>query len=116
MTENASSIARAYYSAMGHREIQRLGSYLLPSVVLKTPFGETVGKEQVLKAVEGFAQFFTGLTIREVLGGGSQAVVIYDVDFPAPMPSCPSAALVSTQAGQIERIELFYDARPFQGD
>ena len=40
-------------------------------------------------------------------------MLAYDVDFPAPIGNIPSAVLLNLEEGLISKIELFFDARPF---
>jgi hypothetical protein len=41
-------------------------------------------------------------------------MVAYDVDFGEPIGICRSAVMMTFNDGLITRIELFYDARPFE--
>lgn len=110
---SVSAIAEAYYIAMGQKDIEGVSKYLHPDVSFRAPLAQTQGKAAFLEATKGFMNLFKTTTIRATLGSGDQAAVIYDVDFPAPIGVMHSAAFLTIQEGLISKIELFYDARPF---
>jgi len=41
-------------------------------------------------------------------------MLVYDLDFPAPVGKLPTAGLITFQDGLIAKIELFCDGRPFE--
>jgi hypothetical protein len=49
-----------------------------------------------------------------MFGSESQAMLTYDADFGEPIGICRTAVLMAFRDDLIERIELFYDARPFE--
>lgn len=106
-------IAQAYYIAMGAKDVAGVGKYLHPDVQFASPLTALAGKEAVLEAITGFMAFFTTLTIRSVFGSDDQAMIAYDVEFPAPFGKVPTAALLKIQDGLITKVELIFDARPF---
>ena len=81
---------------------------------LVAPLAKLEGKEAVLEAIREFTLRFKTLKIRAKSGSGDQAMVVYDLDFPAPIGIISSAALMTFQKGLVSKIELFYDARPFE--
>jgi ketosteroid isomerase-like protein len=107
-------IAEAYYTAVGKKDISSVQEHIHPDVHLVSPLTEMRGKEGFLEAVKNLAGVFESLTIREVFEKGDQAVVIYDINFPAPINRSRCVALLSFQEGLITKFELFFDARPFQ--
>lgn len=113
MNTNTASIAHAYYSAMGKKNVAELEKYLHPQVQFASPFVQVAGKADVVDAIKKFTDYFNALTIRAHFGSGDQAMVVYDVEFPAPIGDVPSAALMTFQDGLIAKIELIFDARPF---
>jgi len=114
MNQNNVTIAKAFYTAMGEKKIEEMGKYLHPHIQFSAPLDKVEGKETYLETVKNFADFFKTVTIRATFGEGNQAMVIYDLGFPAPLGNVPSAALMTLSEGLITRIELFYDARPFE--
>ena len=114
MNQNNVAIAKAFYAAMSEKNIEAMEKHVHHNVQFTAPLAKLQGKEAYLEALKGFTAFFKTLTIRATFGEGDQAVLIYDVDFPAPIGKVPSVALMTFQEGLIIRIELFYDARPFK--
>lgn len=114
MTARNSVYAKAYYQAMGEKKLSEVEKYLHPDVLFIGPFAEMTGKKAVLEAISGFQAFFTSLTIRTTFDSGDQVALVYDVDFPAPIGIVRSVALMNFKDGLITRIELFFDARPFE--
>lgn len=106
--------ADAYYTEMGKKNIEALAKYLHPNVQFKSPVAKAVGKEALLEATKSFMNLFSALTIRSKFGAGDQAMVVYDVEFPAPFGMIPTSVLLTFQEGLIAKIELFFDARPFE--
>lgn len=67
----------------------------------------------MLEATKNFMAFFKTLTLRAKFGFADQAMVVYDVDFPDPIGIIPTASLMTFQEELVTKIELFFDARPF---
>lgn len=114
MAQNNLLIAEAYYTALGEKRIDALEKHLHPDVQFIGPLAKSTGKEALLEATKKFATFFKTLTIRSKLGSENQAVIVYDLEFPPPIGSLSSVALMTFKEGLITKIELFYDARPFE--
>lgn len=106
------SIAEAYYTAWGEKDIASMERFLHPDAQLITPLEETavLGKEAILEKLKKGATFFKALTIRSKFGSGDQTMLVIDLDFPAPAGNLRSASLMTFQEGLITRIELFFDA------
>jgi ketosteroid isomerase-like protein len=114
MSEKNAAIAEAYYTACGAKNIADMGKYLHPNVQFLAPLAELTGKEAVLEAAERLLAFFKSLKIRTTFGSENQAMVVFDLECPAPVGICRSATLMTIENGLITRMELFYDARPFE--
>jgi hypothetical protein len=106
-------IAKIYYQAMGDKDVARIEPYLHSQVELISPLAHVTGKEAFMQAIERFSGFLNTLTIRTAFGSGDQTVVIYDTDFPMPIGTVSSASLMTFSNGLIIKVELFFDARPF---
>ena len=113
MKRNTAEIAKAYYTAMAHKDMATLEQYLHPDVKIKTPLFALQGKEAVSESVKNFSSFFITLVIRAACGSEDHALVAYTVTFPAPFGTVPSTALLTFKDGLIADIELLYDPRPF---
>lgn len=108
------AIARAYYAAMIDKNMEVVEKYLHPDVRLISPFARVDGKEAVLGAARGFAALLQAVTIRSGFGSDNQAMLAYDLTFPAPIGLLRAAVLMTFCEDRIREIELFYDARPFE--
>jgi len=106
--------AENYYKAMQKKDLSALAECLHPDIYFTTPLGEATGKEAMLATVGRFMTMFETLTVRGVFGADDQAMVAYDVDFPAPIGLSRAAAFMKFKDGLIFRLELFYDGRPFE--
>ena len=106
-------IAQAYYTAMAEKNIADLAQYLDPNVLFVAPLATVAGKQAFVETVTKFVNFFSKLTIRSTFGSFDQAVVVYTLDFAGSIGKVETAALLQIQNGLIIKIELFYDARPF---
>lgn len=113
MAANSELLARAYYTAMSKKNISELEEYLHSDVQMISPFVKIAGKEAVLGAIKKFTSYFETLTIRAHFGSDNQAVVIYDVAIAAPIGNVNSVAYMNFKDNRIFKIELFFDARPF---
>ena len=112
MNKTNVDIAEAYYKAMGEKKFNDMEKHLHPEVQLKNPLGELKGKEAVFEAAKKFAVHFKTLKIRTRMDSGDQVMLVYDLDYPAPIGSVPAAGLLNFKDGLITRIELFLDVRP----
>jgi hypothetical protein len=108
------NLANTYYQAMANKDIGGVASLLHPDVRLIGPLGEVAGKESVLQAVTRFAALLRSLRVHASFGSKDQAMVNYDVDFGQLFGICHTAALITFEDNLIARIELFFDARPFE--
>src|SRR5690348_2761309 len=107
MNQNSMAIAEAYYTAMGEKNMAGVEKYLHSDVQFIGPLDEMTGKGPVLEAIRKFVAIFKTLKIRAKFGSENQAMIVYDVDFPAPIGNLPGASLVTFQEGLITKIELF---------
>ena len=114
MSQNNVDIAEAYYRAMEEKDMTRLGDYLDPEVIFVGPLAEVKGKEAVLAAAKGFSSFLKKITIRSKFSSETQSMLAYDMECPEPIGCFRAATLMTFQKGLIIKLELFYDARPFE--
>jgi len=106
-------LAKAYYISMGQRNLDEMAPFLHPEVKFVAPLATAEAKETVLAATKSFSKFFKSLIIRSICGSDTQAIVIYDLEFPEPIGKLSSAAALTIKNNLITNIELFYDARRF---
>lgn len=111
--KDLSTLAQAYYTAVAEKKINEIGKFLHPEVQFIGPLAKANGKETVLETVKNFTTAFLTLTIRALFDSENQAMLVYDVDFPAPIGNTTAAALLTFQEGLISKFEIIYDPRPF---
>ncbi|MDF3033447.1 MAG: hypothetical protein K0R76_401 [Alphaproteobacteria bacterium] len=104
----------AYYDAMGRKDLSGMAQYLHPDVQFLGLLANITGKETVLKGAEGLLLFVKGLTIRAKFGSGNQTMLAYDLECHPPVGTLRVAALMTFEEDLIVRIEIFFDARPFE--
>ena len=107
------SIAVAYYTALGEKNIEEVKKFLHSDIQFTDPQEKVIGREAVLKAAKGFMSIFKTLTIRTKFGSEDQAVIVYEVVIPSFDKNLTAASLLSFQEGLISKIELIYDTRCF---
>lgn len=113
MDKSYLALAEAYYAAVSKKCVDPIEKYLHPDVQFIGPLGKLTGKEAVFEATKKFTIFFKTLKIRAKSASEDQAMIVYDLDCPLPIGNLSTAALMSFKEGLISKIELFYDARPF---
>jgi ketosteroid isomerase-like protein len=113
-TQRNVASAEAYYQAMNDKDLASVATHLHPDVRFMAPLADLTGKEAVLEAAKRFVNLTKSLRVRAKFGSDDKAMLTYDVDFGEPIGICRTAALMTFERSLIVRIELFYDARPFE--
>src|SRR5581483_8480485 len=101
MAQDCAKLAEEYYKAMAEKNLTVIERYLDPDVQFKAPLGKASGKEAVLEATNRFTAQFMTLKIRAKFGSENQAIVVYDLEFPAPIGNLSSSALMNFQNGLV---------------
>lgn len=112
--QSPSEIAKKYYIAMGHKNIQELEQYLHPEVEFKSPLMQTVGKENVVQGAQTFMNAFNSIEIQHVMQDQEAAIIIFDTICPAPIGTFRSATYMTIENNFITNMELFFDPCPFK--
>lgn len=105
-------IADAYYLAMNNKDKNGMERLLHPDVKFISPITELIGKKAVLKWIEDFLPKFESAIVRAKFANEHQAMLAYDLVFPAPIGRYRAASLIDFQDGLIRKIELFFDTGP----
>jgi len=113
MNQTNASLAETFYATMREKNIGALEKYVHPNIELITPLGQQQGKAAYLEALKNFTAFFDKLTIRTKFAERDQALIVIDLECPAPIGKLPTASLMTFQDGLISRIEIFHDTAPF---
>jgi len=107
-------IAEDYHNAMLTKDFNKMVSYLHDNVHFVGPLGEMSGKDTVAISVKSFAEILQDIQIRSRFADGHQIMLAYDMVLPDPIGKFRVAVLMEFTDGLISKIELFYDATPFQ--
>ncbi|MBZ5664908.1 MAG: nuclear transport factor 2 family protein [Acidobacteriia bacterium] len=113
-TEKNVASAVAYYQAMHNKDLAGMARHLCDDVRFIGPLAEMTGKDAVLETANRFMRLIKGIRVNARMGSGDQIMLTCDLEFPEPIGRCRTAVLMTFEDGLIARIELFYDARPFE--
>lgn len=108
------SLAENYYNAMLAKDFDKMGSYLHDNVHFIGPLAEMHGKDAVVLAAKNFGEILQDIQIRSRFASHNQIMFAYDMVVPAPIGKFRAAVRMEFTDGFISKIELFYDASPFQ--
>lgn len=108
------SLAENYYKAMLAKDFDKMASYLHDNVHFIGPLSEMHGKESIVTAAKNFGGILQHIQIRSRFSSGNQIMFAYDMVVPAPIGKFRAAVLMEFTDRLISKIELFYDAIPFQ--
>ncbi len=108
------NLAENYYNAMLAKNFDKMAGYLDDNVQFIGPLAEMQGKEQIVTAAKNFGGILQDIQIRSRFASHDQIMFAYDMVVPAPIGKFRAAVLMEFTDGLISKIELFYDATPFQ--
>jgi ketosteroid isomerase-like protein len=114
MKTDVLAVGQAYLKAWDRRDVSEISKYLHPDVQFLGPMNEVSGKEAVLQSTKRVLPMLQGVKVRSQFASGDQALFTYDFVCAEPINVCRTAELMTFEDGLIRRIELFYDARPFE--
>jgi hypothetical protein len=113
MQHNNLELAESYYTAMNNKDLSSMGKCLHDNISFLGPLAEITGKDAVLTAVSNLLPLFKAVTIRAKFSSDDKVMVAYDLDCTVPIGVLRIAALLTFENDLISRMELFFDARPF---
>jgi hypothetical protein len=108
------AVAEAYYEAVNNKDIASVAEYFHPEIQFTSPMAQLSGRDAALEAVRRLLTILKGVHVRAKFSSGDQVMMAYDFEFPDPIGVSRTAALMTFADGLISRLELFFDARPFQ--
>lgn len=108
------TLAENYYNAMLAKDFDKMANYLHDNVHFIGPLAEMQGKDAVVTAAKNFGSILQDIQIRSRFADGDQIMFAYDMVVPAPIGKFRAAVLMEFTDRLISKIELFYDASPFQ--
>lgn len=108
------NLAESYYNAMLAKDFDKMADYLHNNVHFIGPLAEMHGKDAVVSAAKNFGGILQDIQIRSRFASHDQIMFAYDMVVPVPIGKFRAAVLMEFTDGFISKIELFYDASPFQ--
>jgi hypothetical protein len=108
------NLAENYYNAMLAKDFDKMANYLHNNVQFIGPLAEMQGKEPIVTAAKNFGGILQDIQIRSRFASHDQIMFAYDMVVPAPIGKFRAAVLMEFTDRLISKIELFYDASPFQ--
>jgi hypothetical protein len=107
-------VAENYYNAMLSKDFDTMACYLHEKIHFIGPLAEMHGKDPVVLAAKNFSQILQDIKIRSKFEHQNQIMFAYDFMLAEPIGHLRSAVLMEFTNQLISKIELFYDARPFE--
>ncbi len=114
MKNDSLAVGKAYLKAWNNKDVEGIAECLHPDVHFIGPMAQTTGKESVLQAARRMFGLLKTVEVRSEFASGGQAIFAYDFVCAGPIGVCRTAELMTFKDGLIARIELFFDARPFE--
>lgn len=108
------NFAENYYNAMLAKDFDKMANYLHNNVHFIGPLAEMHGKDAVVTAAKNFGGILQDIQIRSRFAAGDQIMLAYNMVVPAQIGKFRAAVLMEFKGRLISKIELFYDASPFQ--
>ena len=113
-SDNNLKSAENYYNAMLAKDFDKMAGYLHNDVHLIGPLAEMHGKDAVVTAAKNFGGILQDIQIRSRFSSDNQIMFAYDMVVPVPIGKFRAAVLMEFTDRLISKIELFYDASPFE--
>lgn len=113
-SDNNLKSAENYYKAMLAKDFDKMTSYLHDNVHFIGPLADMHEKDAVVEAAKNFGGILQDIQIRSRFATHNQTMFAYDMVVSAPIGKFRAAVLMEFTDRLISKIELFYDARPFE--
>lgn len=114
MDAHTLALATAYLAAWDRRDLSEIAQFIHPGVRFIGPMTDLSGKEAFLQSTARILPMLQGVKVHTRFATSDQAICTYDFVCAAPINVCRTAELMTFENDLIVRIELFYDARPFE--
>lgn len=106
--------AVAYYHNMIEGNFDAMADCLAEDILFISPLAHLSDKTAIVEAATNMTKMLSNIEIRAKLGVNNQVMLAYDFHFIPPIGALRAAVLMDFHQGLISRIELFFDARPFE--
>ena len=114
MKQDTAKTTEAYLKAWQKKDTAEIARYVHPQVEFVGPMAQTKGKEAFLGGAQRVLPLMKELKIDTRFFSGDQALFTYDFNCVEPIGVCRTAELITVTDGLVARVELFFDARPFE--
>lgn len=105
---NALIAARGYHDAWVSGRFEDAGQYLDEHVLIEVPVNSYDGRDSFMRAVAGFGQIASNVTLLAELGNEDDAVLIYDMTVPG-LGRLRVAEHFTITSGRIGRLRQVHD-------
>ena len=110
-SSGAAGVVSEYFAAVGRGEIPAARRLLWDNLSFKGPIDTFDNADDYIQAISALAPIVKGVTMRKVLVDGDDVATFYDML--TPMGTAPIAEWHHVRDGKIDRIEVYFDPRPF---
>jgi hypothetical protein len=105
-------IARTYFDAMAHKQVDKIISVSAADVVCTSPVGRLHGAQAFRGFQEGFARMIKKLTLIAAFGDDHEAVIVYECET-HPVPRAMVTEHIIVKNAKIASTTVIYDGTPF---
>ncbi len=112
-THPTETVARAYLTAVGNKDLTRLKALLAPDISFVGPVMTISGAPGVLEALKRIGAIHVRNDIQRVFVDGDEACVIYDF-VTDTVGSVPTIEWLRIEDGRVRSVKLYYDQLPWQ--
>jgi hypothetical protein len=111
MTDDAGSLAQAYFDAWRGRDFAALRSLLADGVRFSGPLAEIDNADECVAGLERMSNIVTGIEIEKVFVDGADVLTWFTLHT-SVAPPLATANWSHVSDGRIDRIRVTFDARP----
>jgi ketosteroid isomerase-like protein len=112
-TKKLESVARAYLSAVGNKDLGKVEELLTPDITFTGPAMTFSGTRDVLAGFRRIGAIHVRNEVQRVFVDGDEACVIYDF-VTDTIGSVPTIEWLRFEGGRIRDVKLYYDQVPWQ--
>ena len=110
-SSGAAGVVSQFFAAFERGDIAAARQLLWDNLSFKGPLDTFDNADDYTKAIGALAPIVKGIELRKVLVDGDDVATFYDML--TPMGSAPIAEWHHVRNGKIDRIQVYFDPRPF---
>ena len=108
---SAADVVSEFFSAFGRGDTAAARRLLRDDLSFKGPLDTFNNADDYIKAISALASVVKGIQQQKVLVDGADVATFYEML--TPMGSAPIAEWHHVRDGKIDRIQVYFDPRPF---